>query len=226
MTDYTIRESMKKVDTFFRDRKVGTIAMITMRGLLAAHEDEAIKNWMGNIDLTIPADAEILRAGNIAFHSRIRDVENNTFVTEFFKKIVRQKKNVYLLSDNQTELDKLKNDILSYEEDVRIVGSFCLDSTENDGDYVVNEINMTFADVLISNLGTPGRESFFTDNHMKLNVAIWMMVRPDVDLADKGKGFFVTLHKRMVKKIFSARLLRYHKNNSEQTDGEDIQKTN
>lgn len=226
MTDYTIRESMKKVDTFFRDRKVGTIAMITMRGLLAAHEDEAIKNWMGSIDLTIPADAEILRAGNIAFHSRIRDVENNTFVTEFFKKIVRQKKNVYLLSDNQTELDKLKNDILSYEEDVRIVGSFCLDSTENDGDYVVNEINMTFADVLISNLGTPGRESFFTDNHMKLNVAIWMMVRPDVDLADKEKGFFTTLHKRLVKKIFSARLLRYHKNNSEQTDGEDIQKTN
>ncbi len=226
MTDYTIRESMKKVDTFFRDRKVGTIAMITMRGLLAAHEDETIKNWMGSIDLTIPADAEILRAGNIAFHSRIRDVENNTFVTEFFKKIVRQKKNVYLLSDNQTELDKLKNDILSYEEDVRIVGSFCLDSTENDGDYVVNEINMTFADVLISNLGTPGRESFFTDNHMKLNVAIWMMVRPDVDLADKEKGFLMTLHKRLVKKIFSARLLRYHKNNSEQTDGEDIQKTN
>ena len=147
-------------------------------------------------------------------------------MTEFFKKIVRQKKNVYLLSDNQTELDKLKNDILSYEEDVRIVGSFCLDSTENDGDYVVNEINMTFADVLISNLGTPGRESFFEDNHMKLNVAIWMMVRPDVDLADKGKGFFVTLHKRMVKKIFSARLLRYHKNNSEQTDEEDTQKTN
>ena len=81
MTDYTIRESMKKVDAFFRDRKVGTIAMITMRGLLAAHENEAIKNWMGSIDLAIPADAEILRAGDIAFHNRVRDVENNTFVT-------------------------------------------------------------------------------------------------------------------------------------------------
>lgn len=226
MTDYTIRESMKKVDAFFRDRKVGTIAMITMRGLLAAHENEAIKNWMGSIDLAIPADAEILRAGDIAFHNRVRDVENNTFVTEFFKKIVRQKKNVYLLSDNQAELNKLKNDILSYEEDVWIVGSFCLDSTENDGDYVVNEINMTFADVLISNLGTPQRECFFADNHMKLNVAIWMMVRPDVDLADKEKGFFVALHKRMVKKIFSAKLLHYHKNSSKQTDEADTQKTN
>ena len=113
LTDYTIRESMKKVDSFFKDGKVSTIAVITMKGLLVAHEDEFIKEWMTKIDLAVPADVEILRAGDIAFHNRIRDVENNVFVTEFFKRLARQKKTVYLLSDNSAKLEKLKKEILS-----------------------------------------------------------------------------------------------------------------
>lgn len=216
LTDYTIRESMKKVDSFFKDGRVSTIAVITMKGLLVAHEDESIKEWMTKIDLAVPADVEILRAGDIAFHNRIRDVENNVFVTEFFKRLARQKKTVFLLSDNSTKLEKLKKEILSYEEDIRIIGSFSLDSTENGDDYVVNEINMAFADVLISNLESPGRESFLAENHMKLNVAIWMMVRADVDLSEKGNGFLRKLDKQILKKIFSARLIRYHVQNAEQ----------
>lgn len=214
LTDYTIRESMKKVDSFFKDGKVSTIAVITMKGLLVAHEDEFIKEWMTKIDLAVPADVEILRAGDIAFHNRIRDVENNVFVTEFFKRLARQKKTVYLLSDNSAKLEKLKKEILSYEEDIRIIGSFSLDSTENGDDYVVNEINMAFADVLISNLESPGRESFLANNHMKLNTAVWMMVRADADLSEKENGFFRKLNKQILKKVFSARLIHYH--NAEQ----------
>ena len=214
LTDYTIRESMKKVDSFFKDGKVSTIAVITMKGLLVAHEDESIKEWMTKIDLAVPADVEILRAGDIAFHNRIRDVENNVFVTEFFKRLARQKKTVYLLSDNPTKLEKLKNEILSYEENIRIIGSFSWDSTENGDDYVVNEINMAFADVLISNLESPGRESFLANNHMKLNTAVWMMVRADADLSEKENGFFRKLNKQILKKVFSARLIHYH--NAEQ----------
>lgn len=216
LTDYTIRESMKKVDSFLKDGKVSTIAVVTMKGLLVAHEDESIKEWMTKIDLAVPADVEILRAGDIAFLNRIRDVENNVFVTEFFKRLARQKKTVYLLSDNSAKLEKLKKEILSYEEDIRIIGSFSLNSTENGDDYVVNEINMTFADVLISNLESPGRESFFAENHMKLNVAIWMMVRADVDLSEKEKGLFRKLNKQILKEVFSARLIRYHVQNAEQ----------
>lgn len=89
-----------------------------------------------------------------------------------------------------------------------------MDSTDNGDDYVVNEINMAFADVLISNLESPGRESFLAENHMKLNVAIWMMVRADVDLSEKENGFWRKLNKQILKKIFSARLIRYH--NAEQ----------
>ena len=89
-----------------------------------------------------------------------------------------------------------------------------MDSTENGDDYVVNEINMAFADVLISNLESPGRESFLANNHMKLNTAVWMMVRADADLSEKENGFFRKLNKQILKKVFSARLIHYH--NAEQ----------
>ena len=75
---------------------------------------------------------------------------------------------------------------------------------------------MAFADVLISNLESPGRESFLSENHMKLNVAIWMMVRADVDLSERENGFLRKIHKQILKKIFSARLIRYHVQNAEQ----------
>lgn len=216
ISDFTIRESMKKVDSFLRDGKVSTIAIITMKGLLVAQDDESIKNWMSKIDLTVSADVEILRAGDIAFYNRVRDVENNVFAKEFFKKLVRQKKTVYLLSDHAANLEKLKNDMMSYEEDLKIVGGFSFDSTENDDDFAVNEINMAFADVLISNLESPKRETFFAENHMKLNVAIWMMVRADANLTGKRKGLFLKLHDQMVKKLFSIRLNKYNVENAEE----------
>lgn len=215
VSDFTIRESMRMVDSFFKDGKVSTIAVITMKGLLVAQEDEAIKEWMSNIDLAVPSDVEILRAGNIAFHSRIKDVENDVFVTEFLKKIIRQKKTVYLLSDNETNLQRLREELLSYEGNLTIIGSFCMDSTEYGGDYIANEINMAFADVLISNLESPGRESFFAENHMKLNVAIWMMVRADANLYGKEKGFFLKVHDWVVKQLFSIRLNKYQVEKSE-----------
>lgn len=209
---------MKQVETFFRDGKVSTIAIITMRGLLAAQDDDSIKEWMNELDMTIPADVEILQAGNIAFHNRVHDVENNAFATEFFKKIVRQKKSIFLLSDNQTNLEKLRNDILSYEEGISIQGSFALDSTDYADDFVANEINSSFADVLISNLESPVRESFLKENHMKLNVAIWMMVRADANLSHEVTGIWAKIHEQIVKKVFSIRLNRYQKSEEDKKD--------
>lgn len=77
MQDLTLRESMKKVEQFFKEGKVCTIALITMKGLIVAQDSPAIKEWMNSLDMTVPIDADILRAANIDHHSRIRDVEED-----------------------------------------------------------------------------------------------------------------------------------------------------
>ena len=62
MKDLTIRESMKKVEQFFADEKVSTIALITMKGLIKAQDSPEIKEWMSSLDMTVAVDADILHA--------------------------------------------------------------------------------------------------------------------------------------------------------------------
>lgn len=219
LQDLTLRESMKKVDQFFRDGKVSTIALITMRGLIAAQDSPDIREWMDGLDMTVAADADILHAANISYRSRVYDVENDVFVKEFLKKLSRQHKKIYLLSGTEASLKKLEEELSAYQEDLQIVGRLAVDGLEYGDDFVVNDINMKMPGVLISNLESPARENFLKENHMKLNVAIWLMLRADLDLGSRDQGIFRRLYHRLLKKWFHIRVDRYQEQmDSEQAD--------
>ena len=219
MKDLTIRESMKKVEQFFADEKVSTIALITMKGLIKAQDSSEIKEWMSSLDMTVAVDVDILHAADINYRSRIHDVENNVFISEFLKKLVRQRKTVYLMSQTEESLKKLEGDLLSCEEGLRIVGKAVVDDLEHDDDFVINDMNMKTPWVLISNLESPKREQFLKENNMKMNVRIWMMLRADKDLQTKVKGPIRRICDRMMKRWFQLRLIRYQ----EQMNREDEQ---
>ncbi|MGN0131986.1 MAG: WecB/TagA/CpsF family glycosyltransferase [Lachnospiraceae bacterium] len=216
LQDLTVRESMKKVDQFFRDGKVSTIALITMRGLIAAQDSPEIREWMDSLDMTVAADSDILHAADISYRSRIYDVENDVFMKEFLKKLSRQRKKVYLLSGTEASLRKLEDELSAYQDDLRIVGRLATENLEYEDDFVINDINMKMPGVLISNLESPLRETFLKENHMKLNVSIWLMVRADLDLGKRDQGFFKKMYNRLLKKWFHIRLDRY----KEQLDSE------
>lgn len=219
MKDLTIRESMKKVEQFFADEKVSTIALITMKGMIKAQDSSEIKEWMSSLDMTVAVDVDILHAADINYRSRIHDVENNVFISEFLKKLVRQRKTVYLMSQTEESLKKLEGDLLSCEEGLRIVGKAVVDDLEHDDDFVINDMNMKTPWVLISNLESPKREQFLKENNMKMNVRIWMMLRADKDLQTKVKGPIRRICDRMMKRWFQLRLIRYQ----EQMNKEDEQ---
>ena len=219
MKDLTIRESMKKVEQFFADEKVSTIALITMKGLIKAQDSSEIKEWMSSLDMTVAVDVDILHAADINYRSRIHDVENNVFISEFLKKLVRQRKTVYLMSQTEESLKKLEGDLLSCEEGLRIVGKAVVDDLEHDDDLVIIDMNMKTPSVLISNLESPKREQFLKENNMKMNVRIWMMLRADKDLQTKVKGPIRRICDRMMKRWFQLRLIRYQ----EQMNKEDEQ---
>lgn len=209
LQDLTLRESMKKVEQFFRDGKVSTIALITMKGLIKAQDSPEIKNWMDSLDMTVAADADILHAADINYRSRIHDVENGEFIAEFLKKLVRQRKKIYLLSQTQDQLKKMEEELTSFQEDLLIAGRLAIDELEYDDDFIINDINLKMPGVLISNLKSPKREDFWKDNHMKLNVSIWLMIRADRELNKKDKGLIRQFYDSLMKKWFQIRLKLY-----------------
>ncbi len=220
MQDLTLRESMKKVEQFLKERKVCTIALITMKGLIIAQDSPAIKDWMSSLDMTVPIDADILRAADIHHHSRINDVEDDAFIVEFLKKMVRQKKTIYLLSQSEAGLKKMEDELRDAQDGLQVIGRCSLDSLEHDDDFVINDINLKEPDVLISNLPSPVREEFLANHHMKMNVSIWLMIRADRDLRKKNRNLIKKMYNRIMKQWFHIRLDQYKEENENEEENE------
>lgn len=218
--DFTLREAMKKVDVFLKDGKMSTIAYITTRGLLAAESSDSLKEFLGNVDLTVTADSEILRAAGIVNRNRTREIDNDEFMQEFLKKLVRMKKSVYLLTGSQQQMDTLKQGLVSFQEKLDIIGTYSLELLDEQGydeEYLVNEINVAMPSVIISNISTPQREAFFEANHMKLNADIWLMLKDEVVHQKLSQGIFIRLRELLVRKIFTRQVNKY-RNEAEEKD--------
>lgn len=220
LRDYTLRESMKAVDGFLCDGKVSTIAYITTRGLMAAQSSDRLKEFLAKLDLTVAADSDILRAGGIVNRNRIREVDNDEFMQEFLKKLVRMKKTVYLLTGSAQQMETLRMGLASYQEGLKMIGSYSLDELQEQGydeDYLVNQINVDTPNVIISNISSPQREEFFEANHMKLNAEVWLMLKDEVVHQKLTKGLFAKLGEWIVKKLFARRVTKYHSELEEET---------
>ena len=215
LTDYSLRESMRKVDEFLRDGKVSTIGYITTKGLMEAGENEEIKKWMMNLDLTVPADSDILHAAGVEGTSRIHEVEENLFLKDFLKKLVRGKKTVFILSDTKEQMGELSKILLEYQDHLKIVGTYAMEELTAEDDYLVNEINIAAPDVIISNLSSPKREMFLEANSMKLNVEVWLMLKNGMKLGNKCQGILTNIYDKILQKVFRRRVKKSMKETDE-----------
>ncbi len=209
LQDYTVREAMRKTEEFLRDQKMNTIAYITTRGLMAAEESPELKAFLSGLDLTVAADSDILRAAGIENRNRIKEIENDEFMEEFLKKLVRGKRSVYLLTGDREQLAALEACLKSYQHSLRVVGRFSLDQLEKEEDWLINEMNGLMTEVVISNISSPQRESFFENNHMKMNARIWLMLKDKVVHSAHKKSVFWRLADGVSRKWFRKKVEQY-----------------
>jgi N-acetylglucosaminyldiphosphoundecaprenol N-acetyl-beta-D-mannosaminyltransferase len=216
LQDYTVREAMRRTEAFFKDAKVSTIAYITTRGLMAAEHSEERKSFLSQMDMTVAADSDILRAAGAGSRNRVRETDNDDFMTEFLKKLIRGRKTVYLLTGTAEQMRLLEEVLRSYQENLRIVGSCSLDTLEQDEEYLVNEINILLPNVIISNIPSPQREDFFEANHMKLNANIWLMLKDEVVHAKHDNNPLRRITDSIVKKLFRRQVVKYKNQEKEE----------
>ena len=209
LMDYTMRESMRKVDEYLRDGKVSAIGYVTTKGLMEANEEPRLKEWMQGLDLTIAADVEILHAAGIDSTARLREVEENLFIKEFLKKLARGHRSVFVLAETREQLGKLTEGLLEYQENLQIVGTYAMEELQADEEYVVNEINIAEPDVLLSQLPSPRREDFFESSKMKLNPEIWLMLKEGMSIGEQRRGIRGNLYDKFLKKSFWHRVMRF-----------------
>lgn len=218
LQDYTVREAMKKTDRYLKEGKVCTIAYITTRGLMAAEHSQELRTFLTNIDLTVTADSDILRAAGVMNRNRIREIDEDEFMKEFLKKLVRGRKTVYLLTGTREQMEILEKGLRSYQENLRIIGRFSLDELEQDEDWLINEINSLVPNVIISNISSPQRESFFETNHMKINASIWLMLKDEVVHARYDRSIFWKIEDVIASRLFKRKVVRYLSQDEEENE--------
>ena len=213
LIDYTVREAIRKVEEYLREGKLHTIAYISKKGVMEADENQQVKEFIEKMDMMLCADSDLLRAANVESWNRIREIDENLFMEEFLKKMIRQRKNLYILAQTQVELLQLEEHLRSYQENLNIVGRYALEHLSVDEEFVVNEINGLEPDVLVSYLPSMKRIEFYDSNCMKINVNIWLMLKDDVVLHNKNKGLIRKISDRFLRGVFKKKTKQYHNEN-------------
>ncbi len=177
LKDYTVRESMRRITLFLNNGVCNTVNIVSHDALLKASENEEMKGYLENTDLVIPVSSDILQAGNIFSRTRDREVESNLFFKGFIRKIVKEGRPVFLISSTSQRLENLENTLDGFYGKLNVVSKASESEIVGGGDFLVNEINNSLPDVVILNLDSPKAEQFISENRMKLNCQLIVVVR-------------------------------------------------
>lgn len=204
----TAKETMLQAMQSMEDDPVDTIEIMTMDSLMNNQEDETWISQAKEFKLVLPGEVEILEAAEIHDRVKLRETENRIFLKMFMKYLQKNQKRIYLLADTEEEIAQAENAIRHYNRGIRISGHACLDPADNREEEVVNDINGTETDCVLSVLSSPYQESFISRNKTLLNAKLWFGCGPmlsrsydDRKILQRIKHFFrKTMFRRQVEK--------------------------
>lgn len=168
------KEAMVRAMQFMDDVPVDTIEILTMETLMNCRGDEAWAAQTEELGLILPGDPEMLDGADDADSARKKEIRNRTFLKMFMRYVQKNRKKVYLLAPDAAEMEKLTDSLHWLSREMYITGRALISGTEGREEEVVNEINGTETDCIISALPSPYQEMFIGRNRSLLNVKLWL----------------------------------------------------
>jgi len=173
LDNYTVRETLMKVENELSDQGFHTIEEVNMDTLMMAESDEVIREALELVEHTVIAEAGILDIAGAGTYQRRREIEHRDFFYEMMKRIERNHKSLFLIGDTSEHTGQMQDKILGLYPKCNIVGSEALDECPGALDAIVNEMNSFAPDVIISILPSPEQEHFLMENREKLSAGLW-----------------------------------------------------
>ena len=210
LDNYTVREAMMKVEVYLNNDVMNTIETISMGMIEKAGNHEMMHNCLQELDLAVIGEKEILSAAGVNSVQRTKETVDNDFFHEFMKRIIRNRKTVYLLGEKREDTTYLLSFLAEEYEKLQIVGQYAMEDCPGDLDAVVNAINVEAPAVIFSVLPSPYQEQFLVDNKGKLNAKVWYGLGENY-AADENRHSLLRWLKRMIhRKKLTNRLNEYN----------------
>ena len=210
--DYlNVDAEMEQIMAFMQNDFLNTVGIITMNALLTVKEAPQWKDYIENLDMSVPGEKEVLEAAGIDGGQIYEEVEENEFFARLFWYLISRDCRVFLLGGSQEEVEGLKKYLLETYPGLLIVGETA-DTADGEvsTDHLVNEINSVSPDLIISGLPGFRQDQFLMENRQKINGKIWLGLGEHPQIQNEA-GLKVSWWSTLLKKNTFRRLAAKYK---------------
>ncbi|MGL5259625.1 MAG: WecB/TagA/CpsF family glycosyltransferase [Lachnospiraceae bacterium] len=207
--DFNVKEGLRKANIYLKSGALNTIAYVSVKKLMQASKDEEESKRWEVIDLIVCEDKEVLEALNITARNRSKEVEENEFLTEFLKRIVRNQSTVFLLSKDQVEAQRVENELRKLQSGIKIVKNCSIDEYSINLDGLINDMNSLTPNVILSSLEMNETLKLMETYRGLLSAEVWMALPNEITKNRKNAAIFKFI-KSIYIKLFIRKVNSFH----------------
>lgn len=204
-----VETAMQRIAAFLRTDSLKTVGIITMNALLLAAENPVQREYLESLDLGVVGELEVLEAAGISSGQVYEQTKENEFLARMFWNLITNNHSFFLLGESREEVEALTTYVQDTYPDIKIRGSASeIAGDEHSTDWIVNEINGSGADVIISGLQGSSQAAFLLDNRKKINGRIWLSLGEHINIQNEAgikNTWFSTLLKKNTFKRLAAK---------------------
>lgn len=206
------KEAMKKAVKCMNTDPVSVFEILTSDLLLQLAIVPEIKEKMAEFELLLAGELTLLNAAGITDKKYLQETENREFLKTFMRYLHKHHKRVYLVAETEEEVQDFKAYMHKFYGGAQLVGTIKVSSESRADDMVVNAINGSEADCVLSILSSPLQEEFIIKNRSLLNVHVWMNLGKEIIPVCRRKMKQNRFTQFIVKRILQKEIKKGNKN--------------
>lgn len=170
----TAKEAMKETIAFLESELVSVIEVVSVDGLMQMNDLPELKEKMNEFDLILPGEKLILEA---AEESQMpKEIDMKLYLKMFMRYLHKNHKRIYLLVESEEEGQEAFRYMQKAYSGIQLVGLAKVSAEGRADDMLVNAINGSEVDCILSALSTPLQEDFIAKNRSLLDARVWIGV--------------------------------------------------
>ena len=170
----TAKEAMKETIAFLESEPVSVIDVVSVDGLMQMNDLPELKARMNEFDLVLPGEKLILEA---AEEARLpKEIDIKLYLKMFMRYLHKNHKRIYLLVESEEEGQEAFRYMQRTYSGIQLVGLAKVSAEGRADDMLVNAINGSEVDCILSALSVPLQEDFIAKNRNLLDARVWVGV--------------------------------------------------
>lgn len=174
--DCSAKEAVKMALEFLRTDPISIVEMVTVDGCMSLNDQAELKKEMQSFDLVLAADVTILKTAPEFLTATEHEVKKHIFLKLLLQYLHKNKKRVYMLVGDQEDGQNLLEYMERRYKGIVVTGMAKIVPEDRIDDRLVNAINGTDTECIISVLSAPLQEEFIARNRSLLNPNLWLGV--------------------------------------------------